>query len=255
MLDIEKWGLGEGGYVFLSHSHKDISEVRKIRNDLEKKGFEPLCFYLKCLEKDSEIFNLVEREIAAREWFVYLESSNAKQSEWVQKELEYAQKSGKEIYTVDLEKETLPEIVSDRIASKMRVFFSCSIKDAEIAREMRSYFISKDLKVYYDDLNDFNFNGQDSIQDIIIEASKNGCVVVLITKNSINSSYCEMELECAVQNGAMILPIIIGDVEIPPKFEFNLSKHPCLRFQNENEIDMEKVYGAAKTILSFNGNQ
>ena len=39
MLDIEKWGLGEGGYVFLSHSHKDISEVRKIRNDLEEKGF------------------------------------------------------------------------------------------------------------------------------------------------------------------------------------------------------------------------
>jgi len=43
---------GEGGYVFISHSHQDIEKVRKIRNEMEDQGFEPLCFYLKCLTDD-----------------------------------------------------------------------------------------------------------------------------------------------------------------------------------------------------------
>ena len=64
----------KGGYIFLSHSHDDIDKVRKIRNHLEKDGFEPLCFYLKCLEDDSEIEDLIKREIDAREWFVFINS-------------------------------------------------------------------------------------------------------------------------------------------------------------------------------------
>ena len=37
----------DGGWTFISHSHKDISQERYIRNELEKRGFEPLMFYLK----------------------------------------------------------------------------------------------------------------------------------------------------------------------------------------------------------------
>lgn len=44
-----------GGWVFISHSHQDISLVRKIRNHLESLGFEPLMFFLKCLSDDDEI--------------------------------------------------------------------------------------------------------------------------------------------------------------------------------------------------------
>ena len=57
----------KGGYIFLSHSHEDIEKVREIRNSLEQDGFEPLCFYLKCLSDDSEIEDLIKREIDARE--------------------------------------------------------------------------------------------------------------------------------------------------------------------------------------------
>ena len=41
-----------GGYVFISHSHKDIEKVRILRNVMEENGFEPLCFFLKCLTKN-----------------------------------------------------------------------------------------------------------------------------------------------------------------------------------------------------------
>lgn len=40
--------------IFLSHSHKDIEKVRKIRDLFELLGCEPLIFYLKCLDNDDD---------------------------------------------------------------------------------------------------------------------------------------------------------------------------------------------------------
>jgi hypothetical protein len=37
--------------VFLSHYHHDYEKVRVVRDLLEKEGFRPLMFFLKCLEK------------------------------------------------------------------------------------------------------------------------------------------------------------------------------------------------------------
>ena len=49
------------GYVFISHSHQDIRKVRQIRNAMEEAGFEPLCFYLKCLHDEDEIEGLIKK--------------------------------------------------------------------------------------------------------------------------------------------------------------------------------------------------
>ena len=66
------WNLKITGYVFISHSHKDIKKVRKIRNMIENSGFEPLYFFLKCLT-DDVVEGLIKREIDARDWFVYVD--------------------------------------------------------------------------------------------------------------------------------------------------------------------------------------
>ena len=79
----------EGGYVFISHAHKDIGAIRKIRNYLEDNGLEPICFYLRCLSDNDEILDLIKREIDAREWFLLVDSENARQSKWVKTEVEY----------------------------------------------------------------------------------------------------------------------------------------------------------------------
>ena len=63
--------------------------MRLIRNSLEKKGFDPLCFYMQCLTDEDEIEGLLKREIDAREWFAFMESQNSMQSAWVQKERDY----------------------------------------------------------------------------------------------------------------------------------------------------------------------
>mgnify|MGYP000774152934 FL=1 len=70
----------DGGWIFISHSHLDIDIVRRIRNKLEDRGFEPLMFFLKCLNDDNEIESLIKREINEREWFIYVESDNAANS-------------------------------------------------------------------------------------------------------------------------------------------------------------------------------
>lgn len=69
--------MGRGGcYIFLSHSSKDTAMVRKIRNEFELCGQNPIAFHLKCLAscyqgKNEELRNLIYREIDARDWFVY----------------------------------------------------------------------------------------------------------------------------------------------------------------------------------------
>lgn len=248
-MDFKKWGMADGGYVFLSHSHKDMDKVRLIRNYLEEMGFDPLCFFLKCLEEDAEIFQLVKREIAAREWFVYLDSQNARGSYWVPQELECAQKAGKAIIKIDLEKETSMEEISNTIASSMRVFLSYSSKDERLAHRLYRYLLSKDLQVFI--ALDIKF-GEDfakAITSAISEASKNGCVIVLITKYSVNSKMVLNELMYAVKENASILPIAVGDFELPLEFKYFLSHLQFLSFQKEQEMDFEKIYEVLKGIL------
>ena len=64
-MDNKYWSEKAGGSVFISHCHKDLPSVRMIRNRMEEEGFEPICFYLKCLTDESEIDSLIKREIDA----------------------------------------------------------------------------------------------------------------------------------------------------------------------------------------------
>lgn len=92
--------------VFLSHSHKDIDKVRKIRDVLETLNCEPLTFFLKCLDDDNEeLEEFIKKEIEARNIFVYCKSINSEQSDWVQKELQHIKSfDEKRLYTIDLDK-------------------------------------------------------------------------------------------------------------------------------------------------------
>ncbi len=58
--------MSEGSWIFLSHSHNDFEKVREVRNILEVQGHNPLMFFLKCLNNDDEIDDLITREIEAR---------------------------------------------------------------------------------------------------------------------------------------------------------------------------------------------
>ena len=169
----------EGAWIFLSHSHRDLEEVRLVRNELEQKGHNPLMFFLKCLNDDSELDDLIKREIEARTWFLLCDSPNARRSRWVQKEIEMIMSlEGKVYKTINLEddfEEQLKEIQA--LEKRATIFFSYSFRDKEIAL------------VIWDKLleNDFGVFQPDEFADIkteftrgLIEASKKGFFLVLL---------------------------------------------------------------------------
>jgi hypothetical protein len=86
--------INEGFWVFVSHSTKDFERVRLVRNALEDSGFRPILFYLKCLENENEVNDLLKREIDARKRFILCDSPNAQASKHVTSELQYAMANG-----------------------------------------------------------------------------------------------------------------------------------------------------------------
>lgn len=76
-------------WVFISHSNKDFDKIIHVRNKLEALHYKPLLFFLKCLDDDKEIFELIKREIQARDRFILCDSKNSRESEWLQKEKDF----------------------------------------------------------------------------------------------------------------------------------------------------------------------
>lgn len=248
-MDIDKRGLGEGGFMFLSHAHEDILKVRLIRNELEENGFEPLCFYLKCLDQDSEIFGLIKREIEAREWFIYLKSDNSENSKWVKKEVEYAKNIGKDIIEIELNRDKSMEEISNQIMRSTTVYLSYSLKDTAIADNICKYMLSKDLKVY----SDLDISPGDSwvekVANRLSEAANKGCVIALITENFVKCAFACRELQFACSKNSRILPVVVGDFELPTFIEDIINNIPWLRFDVLANDSLEMIYSLTKQIL------
>lgn len=90
-------------WVFISHSNKDFEKIIPVRNKLEAMQYKPLLFFLKCLEDDNEIFELIKREIKSRDRFILCDSKNSRNSEWVQKEVDFIKSLRRPYEIVDLE--------------------------------------------------------------------------------------------------------------------------------------------------------
>jgi len=90
-------------WVFVSHSNKDFDKIVKVRNKLEALQYKPLLFFLKCLEDDKEIFELIKREIKSRDRFILCDSQNSRASEWVQKEIEFIKSLNRPYEIINIE--------------------------------------------------------------------------------------------------------------------------------------------------------
>lgn len=211
-------------YFFVSHSHLDIEKVRVIRNTIEETFFyEPILFFLKSLSEEKEIKDLLKREIYERIWFVYCNSENAQNSEYVQFERKYVNElieKGivKHVINIELDKfntwdkeciNYLKNQINHHI-KKSKLFFSFS----------RSTYPSigpviKGLKDLGYSIFDFNsLNGGDvlftSIQEQIKNVSYKDGVFIQVIKGEI-SKFSEIEVETARKNGAYVLRVVISD--------------------------------------------
>lgn len=210
-----------GGYIFLSHSHNDIEKVRELRNGLEQNGFEPLCFFLKCLNDDSEIEDLIKREIDSREWFVFANSENARKSKWVSLEREYINRTNsKKIIEVEIYEPNAIQDLVEKISHNLRIFIAYSHKDRLLAHRIYRKLGQKDYQCFIDteDLLEFG-NLMDMLNKELIAAAQNGAVLALITENSVHSAFVKSEILRAIELRGNVIPVLIADVALDSVLE------------------------------------
>jgi len=208
----------EGSWIFISHSSKDIEKIRLIRNEFEKWGQNPLAFHLKCLNTDTEdnekfLFDLIKKEIEARNWFVYCESESALNSKYVQLEREYVQKVGKvQIWKLDLN-EPIEDIVKKIkiICTRLQVFISYAHKDYYFVQDLILELKTKDFSVWDESQLAPGSLWEEKLINNLLNISREGFFLSLLTENSINSEYFWKELRFAKDNNALIIILIIGD--------------------------------------------
>ena len=136
----------ENAWVFISHSNKDFEQVRVIRNKLERRNYRPLLFYLKCLENEQELEDLIKREIDARERFILCKSKNIKGSDWVKKEMDYIKGTGRPYVVIDLDalKEDIDSCINLFDQRSTAYLFST---EGDVVGELKVLLAEKDFKV------------------------------------------------------------------------------------------------------------
>ncbi len=215
----------EGFWVFVSHSTKDFERVRLVRNALEDSGFRPILFYLKCLENENEVNDLLKREIDARKRFILCDSPNAQASKFVQSEVDYIRSKNRMYEIIDLsqvnldsqdaEKEVLELIRPFR--RRTNVFLCYAHEDQNLAKFVKDYLTLQGFNVNDISLFDTqewyrNFGSlekwTEAIRQQVIATLENGYFLYLIGGSQ--SYFIQEELQCAYEFAPnMILPVII----------------------------------------------
>jgi hypothetical protein len=228
-----------GCWIFLSDSSHDIEKVRIVRNEFERLGHNPLAFHLKCLstateEGRHELDSLIKREIDAREWFVFCESPEAAKSPYVRDEQAYIINSGKDkVWKIDMTAD-IDSILDKvrKICADIEVFVSYANHDRDKIQPLIEALVRKDFSVWNSEDNlKLGDNWEKQIPDVpdaIIRCTYQGCFIVVITQESMKSSFVKHELEFAFSQGAWIVPIVLGNPEIPDDLRWWLGTYQCL---------------------------
>ena len=210
--------MAEGAWIFLSHSHNDFDNVRKLRNLLEVQGHHPLMFFLKCLNDDDEIDDLIRREIESRSWFILCNSTNAKKSRWVQGERQIIKNLPTKSYTeIDLDdpKLDLKAAVSS-LTYKASVFLSYSHSDSAFAEKIRSKLRRHDFGVFSDLELQPGEDWKARIGRELENAAHRGAVLILLSAESLRSKWQQAELELAlnISRHMNIIPVYLEGFNI-----------------------------------------
>ena len=256
------WNYLSGGSVFISHSHKDLPKVRIIRNSLEEKGFDPLCFYMLCLTDEDEIDGLLKREIDARDWFAFIDSPNARESAWVGKERSYIQSCGDKKILYYMLQEDSPKGIADHIADHMTVYLCYSERDKEYGSFAASSLGEMGFRVY--DRCDSEANGsdyfsrryQEQTKEAIRDAARHGCFLYLVTRYSMQAQMMWQELEYATMCDASIAVALLGVSEwnLPNKLQYLMRNAFCETIEGDMFTGMRQIASlVGRTLLQKNG--
>ncbi|MFZ5516645.1 MAG: toll/interleukin-1 receptor domain-containing protein [Candidatus Zhuqueibacterota bacterium] len=211
-------------WVFVSHSTKDMEKVRRVRDAIEDAGSEPILFFLKCLGDHDEIDDLIAREIQARNFFLLCDSSNARDSDWVQAEIAHVKSLGdKRVENIDLDGDRERQI--NGIQSQMKqatVFLSYARKDEALVAQVRSALIANDFSVWdpSDDLDAGDDWGK-QLSAAVEASARFGYFLHFLSTASLSSKWVARETQKALAAGiGRYLPILLDPISpsqvVPP---------------------------------------
>lgn len=236
-------------WVFLSHSNKDYEKVRILRNLLEENGFRPIMLYLRSKEDPSkvkELRQLIYDEIDHRNRFILCDSENARNSDWVNEEVEYI-KSKQRIYqTIDIDASI--ENISASILNfkkESSVFVSYARRDTEIYKQL-TCLLKQDWGVRINEWEDgAGKSFCQSIQTNIDKAVADGYIIFLITENFLKSEWCRTEMQYTLNktNGQTHNIIFLCSVKFDsikkalPDYKYNLINFSY----SENKINIDRL--------------
>lgn len=246
-------------WIFLSHSNEDYEKVCHVRNLLEEMNTRPLMFFLKCLNDNDEIEDLIKREIAARTRFILCDSENARKSNWVAKEIEYITELHKPYEIIDI---TAPEnIIREAISNSLRkehLFLSYPRELSTAINVVEKRLNKYDFCSTFIDMRDLSIGSSfiDIINRNIDTALNSGKFIPVLSKFSIQTrrSFTYYELERAITHRSShdsILPIYLDEES---KFHFQNILHPFVGIDLYNPLSPTRTQPDSKDIPVNHGN-
>lgn len=243
---MENWKKRTSGWVFISHSSKDFEYVRTVRDYLEDSGFSTLMIYLKSLDnksKETLMKQILKDEIDSRNIFVLCDSVNAQASTWVNWEINYVESLSNKIVTkIDIDKLKYKKCTElsklDNLMNSATIYSIYSREDKNKVSIILDKLNSIGYRIFEDTVSmKLGDNISEKINLAIKETIEKGAVLIFISKNAQKSNWFWKEKQMALNEQALIIPIILDDVDINrfPAFtnilNINLSKR-----QIDNEV-------------------
>lgn len=213
-------------WIFVSHSTRDLEQVRRVRNAIEEAGGQPLLFFLKCLSDHDELDDLLKREIEARTFFLLCNSGNARASRWVCDEIAYVESlEGKKAEVIDLDGEWEAQLEGIlRLIQGATVFFSYAHDDWDAIRPLHEALAERDFAVWADpeSLQDGS-DWQSETVSALERAAHEGYVLLFLSALSVRSRWVERQIGHALASdqSARVIPILLdppgtfGDSALP----------------------------------------
>lgn len=215
----------EGAWIFVSHSHRDLHEVRRVRDALEAEGHQPLLFFLKCLSDDAELEDLIRREIQARQFFVLCDSPNARGSLYVQEEAGFIKSLPDKVHVelaLDGDWQTQLEAIHE-LSRRATVYLLYARQSEELARVLARALRARDYRVYLDiDTLEAGEDWAAHESRALDDAVEKGFVVVLLSPEAISSESVTTQVRSALQRledrgrppQSGVIPIIASSVTL-----------------------------------------
>lgn len=207
-------------WVFVSHSSRDLVQVRRVRNYLEERDASPILFHLLALQAPEEFWPIIDREIEARNFFLYCDSQSASASEPVQRErrvvAEVAKRRPIRIGHVRVDQPELDRAGLNSFLARTRVFPSYASQDRAVVQPFLEALDAAGFQVFSAAGLAAGDRWADRIKSELEVAAREGWVLAFLSASSLSSEWVMHELGTARNLGARFVPVLIEPLPMLP---------------------------------------